>query len=176
MKRTINLHKNYFMKLFAALLVSLFFFQATAQVADQPNDFLSKAFYKGRRQKLRERLRANSVAVFFGNPVRNRANDVDYVYHQDPDFFYLTGYKEPNALLMVFKDSQVSANGTSYDEIIFVQPRNEEREMWNGRRLGDVGTKENLGLDQAFNNTEFKRYNIDFTKFASILFFDLQHD
>src|SRR5258708_1463659 len=77
---------------------------------------------------------------------------------------------------MVFKDSQVSANGTSYDEIIFVQPRNEEREMWNGRRLGDVGTKEKLGLDQAFNNTEFKRYNIDFTKFASILFFDFQND
>src|SRR5882724_6349883 len=93
-----------------------------AQEANFPNDFLSKAFYKDRRDKLREKLPANSVAVFFANPVRNRANDVDYVYHQDPDFYYLTGYKEANSLLMIFKDSQVSANGAGYDEIIFVQP------------------------------------------------------
>jgi len=164
------------MRSFAVILITLLFFQAAAQEPDMPTDFLSKAFYKERRQKLREELPANSVAVFFANPVRNRANDVDYVYHQDPDFYYLTGYKESNSLLLVFKDSQVSANGTSYDEIIFVQPRNAQAEMWTGRRLGDSGVKDKLGLDQAFNNSEFKRYNIDFTKFASILFFDFQND
>src|SRR5260221_10746585 len=95
-----------------------------SQEQDLPTDFLNKTFYKERRQKLREKLPVNSVAVFFANPVRNRANDVDYGYHQDPDFYYLTGYKEANSVLLVFKESQVSANGTSYDEIIFVQPRN----------------------------------------------------
>ena len=58
-------------------------------------------------------------------PVRNRANDVDYVYHQDPDFYYLTGYKEPHAVLFVFKDDQKASNGSTYNEIIFIQPRNE---------------------------------------------------
>ncbi len=164
------------MKLFVTFFVCFSFFQAVAQEADQPNDFLSKVFYKERRQKLREKLPANSVAAFFANPVRNRANDVDYAYHQDPDFYYLTGYKEGNSLLLVFKDLQVAANGTSYDEIIFVQPRNAQAEMWTGRRLGDGGVKDKLGLDQAFNNSEFKRYNIDFTKFASVLFFDFQND
>src|SRR5690606_25148812 len=129
---------------------------AFAQEGDQPKDFLTKEFHQQRRDKLRESLPRNSVAVFFANPVRNRSNDVDYVYHQDPDFYYLTGYKEPHAVLLIFKEKQVAANGSKYDEVIFVQPRNIAREMWSGRRLGDAKTKEMLGLTQAFNNTAFK--------------------
>jgi Xaa-Pro aminopeptidase len=147
-----------------------------AQNPDLPEDFLSKEWHKERRQKLREKLPANSVAVFFANAVRNRANDVDYMYHQDPDFYYLTGYKEPDAVLFVFKDKQTANNGTQYDEIIFVQPRNAQAEMWTGRRLGDEGTKSRLGLEQSFNNTEFRKYNVDFSKFAEILFTDFQND
>ncbi|MBS1681072.1 MAG: aminopeptidase P family protein [Bacteroidetes bacterium] len=164
------------MRLFSALLIFCWSVSAFAQEADMPTDFLSKAFYKDRRDKLRDKLPANSVAVFFANPVRNRANDIDFVYHQDPDFYYLTGYKETDALLLVFKDTQTANNGTAYNEIIFVRPRNERAEMWTGRRLGDVGVKNQLGLDQSFNNTEFKRYNIDFSKFASVLFFDFKND
>jgi Xaa-Pro aminopeptidase len=81
-------------------------FVTLAQNPDMPTDFLSKEWHKERRQKLREKLPANSVAVFFANAVRNRSNDVDYVYHQDPDFYYLTGYREPNAVLLIFKDKQ----------------------------------------------------------------------
>ena len=144
--------------------------------SDLPTDFLSKEFHKERRQKLREKLPPNSVAVFFANPVRNRANDVDFMYHQDPNFLYLTGYKEPHAVLLIFKDNQTSANGKSYDEIIFVQPRNAMREMWTGRRLGDEGTRNLLGLEQSFDNTEFKKYNVDFSKFDQVLFYDFFND
>jgi Xaa-Pro aminopeptidase len=147
-----------------------------AQNGDLPTDFLSNQFHRERREKVREKLPANSVAVFFANPVRNRANDVDYVYHQDPDFFYLTGYKEPNALLFIFKDQQKAANGESYNEILFVQPRDAMQELWTGRRLGAAGTKERLGFTQAFDNGEFKKYNLDFSKFEQILFFDFQND
>src|SRR5688572_29103106 len=151
--------------------------QGYAQSSDDlPTDFLTQEFHRGRREALREKLPPNSVAVFFANPVRNRANDVDYAYHQDPNFYYLTGYKEPDAVLLIFKDKQTANNGTQYDEIIFVQPRNANAEMWNGRRLGDEGVKSKLGLNQAFNNTEFKKYNIDFTKFNAVLFTDFQND
>lgn len=148
----------------------------TQSAEDLPNDFLSQDFHKGRRDALREKLPANSVAVLFANPVRNRSNDVDFVYHQDPNFYYLTGYKEPDAVLLVFRDKQTANNGTQYDEIIFVQPRNATAEMWTGRRLGDEGVKLKLGLNQAFNNTEFKKYNVDFTKFDVILFTEFQND
>ena len=159
----------------------LFFLAGTVNgyaqtTADLPSDFLNQDFHRGRREALREKLPPNSVAVFFANAVRNRSNDVDYTYHQDPNFYYLTGYKEPDALLLIFKDKQTANNGAQYDEIIFVQPRNANAEMWNGRRLGDEGVKSKLGLNQAFNNTEFKKYNLDFTKFNVILFSDFQND
>jgi Xaa-Pro aminopeptidase len=160
-----------------SLLILLLVATATfAQNPDLPSDFLGKSWHKERRQKLRESLPANSVAVFFANAVRNRANDVDYAYHQDPNFFYLTGYREPQAVLLVFKDKQTAANGTQYDEIIFVQERNALGEMWTGRRLGAEGVKTQLGLDQAFNGSEFKKYNVDFSKFAEILFIDFKND
>jgi len=164
------------MKLILAFALLLITSVGFTQNSDLPTDFLSKGFHKERREKLRESMPANSVSVFFANAVRNRANDVDYTYHQDPDFFYLTGYKEPDAVLFVFKDKQAAANGVQYDEILFVQPRNELREMWTGRRLGEAGTKEILGFEQAFNNSEFKRYNVDFKKFDKILFFDFKND
>ena len=141
-----------------------------------PDDLLKKEFHHERREKLRMSLPANSVAVFFANPERNRSADVDYLYHQDPDFYYLTGYREPHAVLFVFKENQKAANGTQYNEIIFVQPRNAMKEMWDGRRLGDTQTRELLGLSQAFNNTEFKKYAVDFSKFDQVLFFDFKND
>jgi Xaa-Pro aminopeptidase len=160
--------------LFALFVLSNFL--TLAQDADLPSDFLSKSFHKDRREKLRAILPDNSVAVFFANPVRNRANDVEYVYHQDPDFYYLTGYKEPDAVLFIFKDNQAAANGTLYNEILFVQPRNAMREMWTGRRLGEQGVKDLLGIEQAFNNTEFRKYKVDFSKFDKVLFFDFMND
>jgi Xaa-Pro aminopeptidase len=164
------------MKLTCFFALALLSVSAFAQNTDLPTDFLSKDFHTGRRDLLREKLPANSVAVFFANAMRNRANDVDYVYHQDPDFFYLTGYKEPDAVLFVFKDNQTANNGTPYNEIIFVQPRDERAEMWTGRRLGDAAVKTQLGLEQSFNNSEFKKYNVNFSKFDQILFFDFQND
>jgi Xaa-Pro aminopeptidase len=164
------------MKFYAIIFLVFTFNSAFAQDQDLPNDFFSKDFHKDRRQKLRDKLPDNSVAVFFANPVRNRSNDVDYVYHQDPDFYYLTGYKEPDAVLFIFKNLQKASNGKSYDEIIFVQPRNAKQEMWTGRRLGNEGVKAQLGLNEAFNNTDFKKYNVDFTKFDQILFFDFKND
>jgi Xaa-Pro aminopeptidase len=162
------------------LILLFFLFTASvvllAQNADLPSDFLSNDFHKGRRAELRKNLPANSVSVFFASPVRNRANDVDYAYHQDPDFFYLTGYREPNAVLLIFKDKQTGPNGAQYDEIIFVQPRDERSEMWTGRRLGPKGVNDKLGLQLAFNNSAFGQYNVDFKKFNQVLFIDFQND
>lgn len=162
-------------------LAFFIFFAVTIQAPGQknpdlPSDFLTKEFHKERRSKFRENLPPNSLAVFFANPVRNRSNDVDYVYHQDPDFYYLTGYKEPNAVLFIFKEKQTGANGQLYDEIVFVQPRDAMQELWSGRRLGEAGTKERLGFQQAFNNIEFQKYKVDFSKFDQILFFDFKND
>ena len=163
-------------KTFTILIVLILsgFFIAPAQ--DIPTDLLSAEFHKGRREAVRAQMPDNSVAVFFANPVRNRANDVDYIYHQDPDLFYLTGYREPHAVLLVFKEEQTNATGNAYNEIFFVQERNPMAEMWNGLRLGTEGVKERLEIVNAYNGSTFANYDIDFSKFDKVMFFDFMND
>ncbi|NND25559.1 MAG: M24 family metallopeptidase [Flavobacteriaceae bacterium] len=143
---------------------------------DKPTDYLSSEFHKNRREALRQKMPKNTVAVFFANAERNRANDVDYVYHQDPDFYYLTGYKEPHAVLLIFSEDQTYPDGKTYNEIIYVQEKNKLSEMWTGRRLGVEGVKNELGFEIAFNGKDFLNNNIDFTKFAKVYFKAFKND
>lgn len=141
-----------------------------------PEDYLSKEFHKSRREALRAKMPANSVAVVFANPLRNRANDVDYVFHQDPNFYYLTGYREPNGVLVLFSENQIDENGNSYNEILYVQKRDARAEQWNGKRLGVEGAKNELGFDVAFNAEAFINSNIDFKKFDRIFIKKFEDD
>ena len=118
----------------------------------------------------------NSVAVVFAYPTRNFSNDVDYFYHQNPDMYYFSGYKEPHSLLLIFKDEQTDSLGNKYNELLFVQKRNAQAEQWTGRRLGTEGAKERLGFKMAFNGEEFSTFNIDFSKFDKIIFDNLPED
>ena len=147
-----------------------------SQPLAEPDDFLNSDFHKHRREQVRMRLPANSVTVFFANPVRNRANDVDYVYHQDPDFYYLTGYREPHSMLLIFSEEQHDANGDVYDEILFAQPRNPRAEMWTGRRLGVKGVEEKLGFSKVLVNKAFHEHDIEFAEFDKVLFDDFKND
>ncbi|MFV5689926.1 aminopeptidase P N-terminal domain-containing protein [Flavobacterium sp. ZT3R25] len=141
-----------------------------------PNDYLSAQFHKERREALRKKMPNNSVAVFFGNPVRNRANDVDYVYHQDPDFYYLTGYKEPNCVLVIFSNNQTDKDGKNYNEILYVQEKNPKAEQWTGIRLGTEGAKKDLGFEVALNGKEFLNSGIDYMSFNNVLFKEFEND
>ena len=160
-------------KLYTFLLVLCLCLSGYTQ--NLPNDFLSSKFHKERRTLLRKEMPKNSVAVFFANPVRNRSNDVDYVYHQNPNFYYLTGYKEPHTILLIFKEKQKTEKG-EYDEIVFVQPRDAQAELWTGRRLGVDGVKNKLNLNDVFQNIDFEDYNIDFSQFDKVLFYDFFND
>lgn len=168
-------HKNMKSRYFVLFVVTLSISFCFSQNPGTPLDFLSPDFHQNRRDELRKLLPNNSVAVFFANPVRNRANDVDYVYHQDPNFYYLTGYREPNALVLVFKNEQ-TINGKTFNEVIFVQERNEYAEMWTGKRLGVEGAQDALGFRIACNGSAFSSYEIDFSKFDKILFEKFRND
>ncbi len=153
----------------------LFSVNSFSQQKELPQDYLSKEFHKARRAALRAKMPTNSVAVFFANAMRNRANDVDYMYHQDPNFYYLTGYKEPNAVLLVFSNTQKSDKG-AYKELFYVQKRDARAEMWNGYRLGVEGVQKELGIKNAFNGEEFVNLSLDFTKFDKVIFTDFNDD
>jgi Xaa-Pro aminopeptidase len=84
----------------------------------------------------------DSVAVFASAPVFTRNNDVEHEYRQDSDLFYLTGFAEPGVVMVL--------DAKSKKTIMFVRPRDPERETWDGPRAGVDGVKEHFGADEAF--------------------------
>ncbi len=134
-----------------------------------PTDYLTPAFHAGRRQALRDMMPANSVAVIFAYPERIFSKDVNYVYHANPDLYYFSGYKEPDAVLLVFKEVQADGD-SSYNELIFVRHRDPAQEQWTGRRLGVAGVKSQLGFKRVYNSEEFAKFPIDFKKFKTVIY------
>ncbi len=137
---------------------------------NEPQDYLTKEFHAERREALRRIMPDNSIMAVFAYPTRNFSNDVDYLYHQNPDLYYFSGYKEPDAVLLIFKEAQTDSDGNAYKELFFVQKRNPQQESWTGRRLGTEGVKEKLGIKMAFNGVDFKAYPIDLSKFKNVIY------
>ena len=92
----------------------------------------SEVFARRRRQ-LMDRLGSDAAALFVAAPVSVRSNDVEYPYRQSNNFLYLTGFVEPEAVALLLP-------GHPKEEfILFVRPRDPERETWTGRRAGVEG-------------------------------------
>jgi len=83
-----------------------------------------------------------SVAILPSAPVFIRNNDVEHEYRQDSDFFYLTGFDEPESVAVL--------DGKDRTLTLFVRPRDREREIWDGPRAGVDGARETYGADAAF--------------------------
>jgi len=155
------------MKRLLLLFTFLITINQTHSQENLPTDYLSKEFHKGRREAFRALMPANSVAVVFSYPERIFSKDINYNFHQNPDMYYLTGYKEPDAALLLFKEPQ----GTEkYTEVLFVRERNAQKETWTGRRLGIEGAKSKLGFSKVYNGKDLKDFEIDFKKFDKIIY------
>ena len=137
----------------------------------RPADFLSPASHKQRRELLRAQLLAHGAAVVFAAPVRNRANDADYVYHQNPDLHYPTGYDEPDAVLLLFKESRTVGGRPASRRRCLPSSADHARKQWTDRRLvGAAGAKPELALQFTADNHAFAVADIKRSHFDRILF------
>lgn len=144
---------------------------APRQDENLPTDYLPPEFHAGRRAALREIMPENSVMAVFASPTRTYSNDVEYLYHQNPDLYYFTGYKEPHSLLLIFKNDQVDpASGNRFNEVLFVQKKNAGAEQWTGKRLGIEGARVKSGLREVFNGDDFEKFSVDLSTFDKIIF------
>ncbi|HEV7334282.1 MAG TPA: aminopeptidase P N-terminal domain-containing protein [Flavisolibacter sp.] len=160
--------------------LTVFFFSATwlctlAQ-ADLPTDYLTPAFHKSRREAARALMPDSSVMVVFAAPTRVFSEDVEYNYHPNRDLYYFTGYKEPHAVLLLFKEPQTGTDGTSFTEVFFVQEKNARAEQWTGRRLGTEGVKEKLGVQTVYTGDKFKDFTLDRSRISKIIVDALPED
>jgi Xaa-Pro aminopeptidase len=82
-----------------------------------------------------------AVAVLPAAPVFARNSDVEHDFRQDSDLFYMTGFDEPQSVLVL--------NGSDKKSTLFVRPRDPEREIWDGPRAGVDGAKTTFGADES---------------------------
>jgi Xaa-Pro aminopeptidase len=101
--------------------------------------------YTERRARLAKRIGAHGIAIIPTAPEQQRNRDSDFPYRADSYFYYLTGFTEPHAWLVVLSDGR---------SILFCQPKDLEREIWDGFRLGPEAAPEKLGLNSAFSVTD----------------------
>lgn len=138
-------------------------------VSAQDTDLLSKEFHAGRREALRELLPPNSCAVFFSEQEEEKEGNINRnSYHQDPNFYYLTGLKESNAMLILFKEAQEIPDEGKQQDVIFVKNLNPAQEVWTGHLLGKEGVKKTLGFSCVYINTTLENFSFNFSKLDKI--------
>ena len=108
---------------------------------------IEPAEFKDRRARLMAALTDNDVAVIPGASIRYRNRDTEYPFRQDSDFYYLTGFEEPDSVLVL-------APGAEPASVLFCPGRDPAREQWTGERLGPERAPQTLGVDAAFPNAE----------------------
>ncbi|MEE8427275.1 MAG: Xaa-Pro aminopeptidase [Woeseiaceae bacterium] len=103
----------------------------------------SKEFAR-RRKQLSRMVAPGGIVILPAAHVRMRSRDVEHRYRQDSDFYYLTGFAEPEAVAVL-------APGRSNGEyLLFCRERDSDKELWNGRRTGPAGAVQDYGADDAF--------------------------
>ncbi|VUZ25911.1 Xaa-Pro aminopeptidase [uncultured Comamonas sp.] len=121
----------------------------TASTALLPPTAYPLSVYAQRRARLAAQLGDGGIAIVPTAPERPRNRDNSYLYRHDSYFFYLTGFTEPGATLVLTADGHAT---------LFCQPKDPEREIWDGYRLGPEAAPAALELDAALANTSIDEH------------------
>ena len=125
--------------------------------------------YRQRQQEIMSKI-GGGTAVFRSAPMATMHNDVEYTYRQESSFYYLTGFNEPEAVAVF------APHHPEHQYILFVQPKDPERETWTGYRCGVEAAKEIYGADEAYPieelNQKLPQYLVD----ADRIFYHLGND
>ena len=105
---------------------------------------MNRKEFARRRKTLMRMVGEDGIAILPSAPVRTRSRDVEYRFRQDSDFYYLTGFGEPDAVAVL-------APGRDNGEyVLFCRERDKNKEQWDGSRAGPGGAVEQYGADDAF--------------------------
>jgi len=105
---------------------------------------LSLSEFTLRRQRFVEQMIDNSIAIISANSEVTRSNDTEYLFCQDKTFYYLTGFNEPDAVLVLINAEQPQA-------LLFCLAKDPLAEVWHGRRVGAEQAKSTYGFDECFS-------------------------
>ncbi|MEM8780091.1 MAG: aminopeptidase P N-terminal domain-containing protein [Cyanobacteria bacterium P01_G01_bin.49] len=125
--------------------------------------------YKQRRQQFMSKI-SQGTAIFRSAPTAVMHNDVEYTFRQDSDFFYLTGFNESEAVAVL------APHHEEHRFVLFVQPKDLEKETWTGYRCGVEKAQEMYGADVAYPITELDEKLPEYLKKAERIYYHLGRD
>ena len=105
---------------------------------------MSNKIYAQRRKQLMKMMGENSIAILPAAPLLIRNRDVEHGFRQDSDFYYLSGFVEPEAVVVLVPGRKQA------QYILFCRERDKKKETWNGYRYGPEGAVEHFAADDAF--------------------------
>src|SRR3989338_5999974 len=117
-----------------------------------------------RRKSFIEELRDNSVVIFPNKSSSLRTHDTEYKFKPDSDFYYLTGFSEPDSICVLKKEKG------GFRFILFVKPRDKEKEIWVGKSSGIQGAKSIYKADEAYPLSEFDNKLKDFISDSDFIY------
>lgn len=123
--------------------------------------------YAERRRKVLQVL-GDHVLILFSNFEHQKNSDVNFKFRQDSSFYYLTGFNEPDSILVL--DPQGDDKF-----LMFVPPKDSHMEMWEGFRYGPQGAVEIFGADKAWDNSDLEKVLIKRLKYRSVQIVDKAH-
>ena len=126
------------------------------------------SIYIDRRKRLQLTMQ-QGIAIIPTAPEARRNADTHYDYRYDSNFYYLTGFAEPEAVLVLLA-------GDKHQSILFCREKNLEREIWDGFRYGPEGTREKLGFDATFSIEQLEEKLTELMANQPILFYPIGAD
>lgn len=130
---------------------------------------MNEIHYESRRQKLLSSVE-EGVIILTSASSKTRSNDTEYPYRQSSDFYYMCGFTEDNALLVLVKTTEATKT------ILFVEPYNEEHALWNGARLGVQKAQEIFRVDEVHDINSYASLIKDVLREHIALYIDLFDD
>jgi Xaa-Pro aminopeptidase len=130
---------------------------------------IDRTEYRQRREQLMTKI-GNGTAIFRSAPTAVMHNDVEYVFRQDSDFFYLTGFNEAEVVAVL------APHHPEHRFVLFVQPKDPEKETWTGYRYGVEGAKAKFGADEAYSIAELDEKLPQYLEKADRIYYHLGRD
>jgi Xaa-Pro aminopeptidase len=126
--------------------------------------------YEKRRKRFTKKLPVNSITLFLSATPKQRSHDTEYPYRQNSNFYYLSGFKEDNAALVFLKTKEALYT------YFFVEKKDPQLELWNGKRLGVERAKETFAYDDIFTFEELGEKIASFGAESHTFLYDFQEE
>ena len=123
--------------------------------------------HKQNREAFIEKMGPGGVAIFASNPPARWNHDTEYIYRPDPNFYYLTGFEEPESICVIAPEHP------KHQYVLFVRPKNKQAEIWNGKRVGIRDARRRYGADKAYPIEKFDEKIGEYLQDAERLYYTL---